>query len=87
MKKPDRFARVVEKIASDGFSGDAFAVSVSDAVKLLSAEHRAVVRLVRHTPVPKRGKSLIIPIARGYARGARQMRNDLLAALEERQQP
>lgn len=49
----DRFEAIVEKIASDGWSGDAWAVGADQVVTLLRREHAAIVRAVKRLQVTK----------------------------------
>ena len=79
-KQPDRFARMVEKAAGDGWSGDAWAVSAVDAAKLLRAEHAAYVRLVKAQERYGMGVHIMLP--KQY--GAWINMEELLAALARR---
>ncbi len=45
--KPDAFVRAVEKVASDGISGGAWAVTIEEAEQLLHPHHAKIERLVR----------------------------------------
>lgn len=69
----DAFDKRAETVSSDGWSGDAFAVSVKDTAKLLRAQHRAFVRLVRGA-AGTYGDFGIVNV----------MKRDLLAALRAR---
>lgn len=90
-----RFARVVEEASEYGFSGDAFAVSQLEARKLLQREHAAVRRKVKAMMTKRANEYLTdsrstsasqfkqqMDIARAWA--IQDMRNDLLAWLDER---
>jgi hypothetical protein len=46
MAKPDRFARAVENVVSDGWSSDAYCVAPQQASKLLRRQFMVLRRLV-----------------------------------------
>ncbi len=50
--KPDAFVRAVEKVASDGISGGAWAVTIEEAEQLLHRHHAKIERLVRRMQKP-----------------------------------
>lgn len=78
----ERWVKQATKAATDGWSGDAWAVSISDTVTLLARQHRAFVRMVKK--LPRIGQVAIIDRRLTEfmdADGEYIRRDDLLAAL------
>ena len=82
--KGERWEKIVEKVAIDGWSGDAYAVGVQDAVKLLRRQHAAMVRMVKKIRDRATVSQFLIA---SQCTAYREACDDILAALAKERQP
>jgi len=79
-KKPSkRWEKLATKAATDGWSGDAWAVSIADTATLLQRQHAAFVRLVK--------MRTITDVEGDWDKGYNMAIKDILAALQQGGKP